>query len=47
MIGTDFRVLMENEDYYKLYGSAKEEDAWLDEDTDDEDIDDYESLYEE
>ena len=47
MIGTDFRVLMENEDYYKLYGSAKEEDTWLDEDTDDEDIDDYESLYEE
>jgi len=43
MIGTDFRVLMENEDYYKLYGSAKEEDTWLDEDTDD----DYESSYEE
>jgi len=47
MVGTDLRVLMENEEYYKMYASAKEEDTWLDEDTDDEDIDDYESLYEE
>lgn len=49
MAGTDFRALAENEDYYKSYGSAKEEDEYIDDDEYvDSDIDDndYESLYE-
>lgn len=49
MAGTDFRALAENEDYYKSYGSAKEEDEYIDDDDyvdSDTDDNDYESLYE-
>ncbi len=50
MVGTDFRALAENEDYYKSYGSAAEDREYIDDEdeyVDDDDTDvDYESLYE-
>ncbi len=46
LTGTDLRILKENEDYYKAYGSAPEEQEYVDDDDDYGSDDDYESLYE-
>ena len=46
MTGTDLRVLKENEDYFKAYGSSTDEQEYIDDEEDLYDDEDYESLYE-